>query len=80
MLWSSFGDGGYAQAIARSASGKITGPWIHDKEPLYSRDGGHGMIFRAFDGKLYLTLHSPNEKLNEHPVFIALNEDLTFSF
>jgi arabinan endo-1,5-alpha-L-arabinosidase len=77
MLWSSFGDGGYAQAIARSATGSITGPWIHDKEPIFSRDGGHGMIFRAFDGQLYLTLHSPNEKLKEHPVFIELNDDLT---
>lgn len=80
MLWSSFGEGGYAQAIARSATGSITGPWIHDKAPIFSRDGGHGMIFRAFDGQLYLTLHSPNEKLKEHPVFIELNDDLTIIY
>lgn len=75
MLWSSFSDDGYAQAIAHSKSGKITGPWIHDEKPFYSKDGGHGMIFRAFDGKLYLTLHTPNEKLKERPIFILLIED-----
>jgi hypothetical protein len=74
MLWSSFSDEGYAQALAHSESGKITGPWKHAEHLLYSKDGGHGMIFRAFDGQLYLTLHTPNEKLKEHPVFIPLKE------
>lgn len=74
MLWSSFSDEGYAQAIARSESGQLLGPWKHDEKLLYSRDGGHGMIFRGFDNQLYLTLHTPNEKLKEHPVFIRLKE------
>ncbi|MHB8130290.1 MAG: glycoside hydrolase family 43 protein [Mobilitalea sp.] len=74
MLWSSFGEEGYTEAIARSESGTITGPWNHDTDLLYKKDGGHGMIFRTFDGKLYLTLHSPNEKLKERPVFIELKE------
>ncbi len=74
MLWSSFSDEGYAQALAHSESGKITGPWKHAERLLYSKDGGHGMIFRAFDGQLFLTLHTPNEKLKEHPVFIPLKE------
>jgi arabinan endo-1,5-alpha-L-arabinosidase len=60
MLWSSFGKGGYTQAIARSESGKITGPWRHDPTPIYAQDGGHGMVFRTFQGKLMLVLHTPN--------------------
>lgn len=74
LLWSSFGEEGYAQAIARSTSGKITGPWTHDKELLYRKDGGHGMLFEAFDGQLYLTLHTPNEPLKEHPIFIKVDK------
>ncbi len=74
ILWSSFGEEGYTEAIARSESGSITGPWKHDAELLYKKDGGHGMIFRAFDDTLYLTLHTPNETLKEHPVFIKLEE------
>jgi hypothetical protein len=30
-------------------------------EPLLANDGGHGMIFRAFDGRLLLAIHQPNE-------------------
>ena len=75
MLWSSFSEDGYAQAIARSESGKITGPWKHDENLLYSKDGGHGMLFRDFEGQLYLTLHTPNEKLKEHPVFLPLKDN-----
>ena len=60
MLWSSFGKNGYVQAVAHSESGKITGPWKQDPKLIYDKDGGHGMIFKTFEGKLMLTLHSPN--------------------
>ena len=30
------------------------------------------MIFRAPDGQMYLTLHSPNRHLEERPVFLPL--------
>ena len=60
MLWSSFGDKGYAETAARSASGKLSGPWIQEEEPLMPENGGHGMLFRTFDGKLNLVLHAPN--------------------
>lgn len=73
MLWSSFTKDGYAQGLARSESGQITGPWAHD-EPLYTKDGGHGMLFRTFDGKLMLTLHTPNETPNERPIFLPVRE------
>ncbi len=32
------------------------------------------MIFRALNGRLYLTLHSPNQSPKERPVFIPLTE------
>lgn len=60
MIWSSFGEGGYMTGIARSESGTLAGPWIQQAEPLFARDGGHGMIFRAFDGRLVLALHRNN--------------------
>jgi len=74
LLWSSFRQGRYAQAIARSASGGILGPWTQDPEPLYDSDGGHGMIFRTFEGVPMLALHTPNNTPDERPVFIELVE------
>jgi hypothetical protein len=59
MLWSSFGEKGYAVGIAESSNGKLTGKWIQ-KEPLFEKDGGHAMIFKTFEGKMILTLHQPN--------------------
>lgn len=58
MLWSSYGEGGYIQALARSRSGEIDGPW-EQLSPLVQRDSGHGMLFRAFDGRLMMVLHRP---------------------
>jgi len=74
-LWSSFRQGRYAQAIARSASGSILGPWQHEPAPLYENDGGHGMIFRTFDDRIMLTLHTPNQSPHERPIFIELAEN-----
>ncbi|WP_375289893.1 glycoside hydrolase family 43 protein [Qipengyuania sp.] len=58
MLWSSYGERGYVQALARSTSGTIAGPW-EQLGPLVRRDSGHGMLFRAFDGRLMMILHRP---------------------
>ncbi|WP_337098530.1 glycoside hydrolase family 43 protein [Paenibacillus sp. YIM B09110] len=74
MLWSSFKDGKYAQAIAKSESGQIQGPWIQNENPLFEGDGGHGMLFKSFDGELMLALHSPNDTPNERVMFIRLRE------
>jgi arabinan endo-1,5-alpha-L-arabinosidase len=61
MLWSSFGEtGGYKVGVARSESGSILGPWTQDATPLFDGDGGHPMVFKTFDGRLMLALHSPN--------------------
>ncbi|MCX6992836.1 MAG: glycoside hydrolase family 43 protein [Kiritimatiellaeota bacterium] len=74
MLWSSSGSKGYAMGIARSESGVVTGPWRQDAVPLWAKDGGHGMIFRGFDGRLFVTFHMPNKTPKERPVFIEIED------
>jgi hypothetical protein len=74
MLWSSFGADGYAMGIARSMSGSLRGPWRHEPQPIWDRDGGHGMLFHTFDGQLHLTLHTPNRTPDERAVFVPVDE------
>ncbi|GAB2695378.1 glycoside hydrolase family 43 protein [Paenibacillus thermoaerophilus] len=74
MLWASFVRNRYALGVARSASGSVTGPWVHDEAPLFEQDGGHGMLFRAFDGRLMLTIHTPNRTPHERPIFIPVTD------
>ena len=72
-LWASFSESGYTEAQAVSESGGIEGPW-RQAEPLFWKDGGHGMVFRDLQGRLLLTLHSPNEHLLERPHFYPIEE------
>lgn len=72
-LWASFSQQGYNEAVAVSSTGDIDGVFTQ-AEPLFWNDGGHGMVFRALDGQLYLTLHSPNEHLKEQPCFYPLRD------
>ena len=60
MIWSSFSIEGYAIGIAESSTGKVYGPWKQHTETLFNRDGGHGMIFTTFEGKLCIVFHQPN--------------------
>lgn len=61
MIWSSTcKDGHYAVGVARSTSGKIEGPWIHDDKPLNTKSGGHAMIFKDLNNVLRISFHSPN--------------------
>ena len=74
MLWSSQGVEGYAMGMAISENG-IKGPWHHVEKPLFSKDGGHGMIF-DFNGKTYVSLHHPNMPfLSERPHFFEIIEE-----
>lgn len=73
LLWASFIGKTYAQGTAVSISGKVTGPWLHQQEPIYRDDGGHGMIFKTFEGKSMLALHSPNQSPNERAKFIPVD-------
>jgi arabinan endo-1,5-alpha-L-arabinosidase len=62
MIWSSGSATGYATGVAISDSGKLAGPWRQQPEPLYAQDGGHGFLFKRFDGQLMMALHSPNDR------------------
>ena len=75
MLWSSFGDNGYAVGIAESANGSITGPWTQRAEPLFAANGGHTMLFRDWNGQLLLALHQPNGDHAERAHFFRVIED-----
>jgi len=74
MLWSSFAADGYCQAVAHSLSGEITGPWVQERWPIYTNDGGHGMIFTSLKGQLTMCLHQPNSAFNERPLFLPVVE------
>lgn len=76
MLWSSFGDEGYAMGVASSTTGTVHGPWVQSEQALWPADGGHGMIFRGPEGALLLTLHSPNRTPDERAHFFGLVESL----
>lgn len=74
MVWSTFTQSGYVQAVACSDNGEIDGNWINDKL-LFEENGGHGMIFDAYNGKKYLILHSPNEHPYERPALLEIVEE-----
>lgn len=74
MIWSTFTQSGYVQAIAYSDNDEIDGNWIHE-DPMFDKDGGHGMIFEDYNGKKYLILHSPNENPLERPVLFEITEE-----
>ena len=77
MLWSNFSDNGYAVGMAECYT--IDGDWKQQPRLLFHRgisgkdyDGGHGMLFTSLDGRLLLSVHSPNssgEGYHETAVF-----------
>ena len=67
MIWSTFrktGEG-YCVMQTESASGTVYGPWKEHKV-IYGKNGGHGALFRTFEGALKLVLHGPNRRGLEH--------------
>jgi len=58
MLWTSWVFSDYVQGVAYSESGTLDGPWIHEEEPITPPNFGHGMLFRTFEGKLLMAVHS----------------------
>ena len=72
MTWSNYADGGYVIALAWSDNGEIDGKWQQGKpiykvglRPDFKLDGGHGMIFRKFDGTLAMAYHAPTVQVPE---------------
>jgi len=74
MFWASFSKGEYAEGMAVSESGRVLGPWKQLEKPLFEKDGGHGMLFKTFEGKILFTLHQPNCNPDERPVFFELEK------
>lgn len=72
LIWSSFIGGRYVELAVKFAGGKL-GPDFKHLAPLYTEDGGHGMIFRNGD-RAWLTFHSPNASGHEHPCFVELED------
>ena len=84
MIWSNWDKDGYCVGMAKSPSGEVIGPWEQQEDRLFTKsilgdyDGGHGMIFTDYDGRLWLSLHSPNDADDgrpETPLFVPLKEE-----
>ena len=74
-IWSSFNNNGYAQLVSISDNGDIDGNWTVCQEPLSPEIGGHGMLFRDFEGNLLFLMHSPNTKTLERPTITPMLEE-----
>ena len=58
-MWSSHTiEEGYIQAVARSRTGELTGPW-EQLGKLVGNESGHGMLLRSFDDQLLLAIQQP---------------------
>jgi len=62
MIWTSWVFGDYTQGVAYSESGTIDGPWVQEPDPITPPNYGHGMLFRTFDGRLLMSVHSHEKK------------------
>jgi hypothetical protein len=47
---------------------------LHEEKLFFEENGGHGMLFETFDGKLMLALHAPNNNPCERPVLFFVEE------
>lgn len=58
MIWTSWIYDVYTQGVAYSKSGTLDGPWIQEKEPITPPNFGHGMLFKSFEGRMLMSIHS----------------------
>ena len=73
MIWSPFYKRNYTVFCCESATGRAEGPWIN-QHPIFEKNGGHGMIFRTFGGKLKLVLHQPERRGYERIAFFDVDD------
>lgn len=69
MLWTSWIFDVYVQGVAYSKSGTLKGPWIQEETPITPNNFGHGMLFKSFEGKTLMVIHS-HKKIKERTVRI----------
>lgn len=72
MTWSSFLENGKYGVFGATAD-SLRGKWEHTPN-VFDFDGGHGMLFYAFDGQRKFAVHSPNVPSNERAHFIDWNK------
>lgn len=75
MIWSSGTNKAYVEAVSYSDNGEITGNWKHFDKLLFDENGGHGMIFKSFEGQKYFVYHYPNVTSEERPVLRKISEN-----
>lgn len=73
MIWSTFINRLYAECIAVSDNGDITGNFIQQK-PICNQNSGHGMLFTTYENDLKLILHSPNTHGQERPLILNIDD------
>lgn len=69
MIWTSWIYDVYTQGVAYSESGTLDGPWIQEKDPITPPNFGHGMLFKTFEGKWLMSVHS-HRKIHDKTVRI----------
>ena len=74
MIWSKFCDSGYSVISCSSQTGKAEGPWS-DFRMMFAGNGGHGMIFKTFEGDLRLVMHKPEIRGYERLTLFSVEED-----
>lgn len=58
MIWTNWIYDVYTQGVAYSQSGTLAGPWYQAPTPITPPNFGHAMLFRTFEGKLLMSVHS----------------------
>ncbi|MCR4993962.1 MAG: glycoside hydrolase family 43 protein [Bacteroidales bacterium] len=77
MIWTSWKGNDYTMGVAYSTSGSINGPWMQQLQPLTPPNYGHGMLFRDWQGRLILSIHSHasvNGRTIRHPHFFLMDD------
>ena len=74
MIWSSFSEGGYVEAVAEAENGNLYGNWLHSETLLSASNGGHGMLFHDLNQRLQFVMHTPNDPFHERPAFFEIEE------
>ena len=74
MIWSKFCDKGYSVISCESKTGRAAGPWC-DFKIVFADNGGHGMLFRTFEGELLLAMHKPEVRGHERLALFPVEDD-----
>lgn len=80
MIWTSWRNGVYVQGVSYSDNGRLDGNWTTSQMPIAPDNHGHGMLFRNFDGKLLMSIHSnrnidlAQQHFERHPALFVMDD------